>query len=59
MLGRLKGAEADLACAVALAPDSVEARLGHGLFLSAVGRHHEALAALNWARARSDAARDA
>jgi serine/threonine-protein kinase len=39
-------AEADLARAVALAPESVEAHLGHGLFLSAVGRHCEALAAL-------------
>ena len=54
VLGRLKmtydwnwtAAEADLARAVALAPESVEAQLGHGLFLSAVGRHREALAAL-------------
>lgn len=54
VLGRLKmtydrdwtGAEADLARAVALAPDSVEAQVGHGLFLSAVGRHREALASL-------------
>lgn len=54
VLGRLKmtydwnwtAAEADLARAVALAPESVEAHLGHGLFLSAVGRHCEALAAL-------------
>ena len=59
VLGRLKmtydwdwqGAEADLSRAVALAPDSVEAQLGHGLFLSAAGRHPEALAALNRARA--------
>jgi DNA-binding winged helix-turn-helix (wHTH) protein/Flp pilus assembly protein TadD len=58
VLGRLKmtydrdwtGAEADLARAVALAPDSVEAQVGHGLFLSAVGRHREALAALERAR---------
>ena len=54
VLGRLKmtydrdwkGAEADLMRAVALAPESVEAQLGHGLFLSAVGRHGEAIAAL-------------
>jgi tetratricopeptide (TPR) repeat protein len=54
VLGRLKmtydwdwtAAEADLARAVALAPESVEAQFGHGLFLSAVGRHREALAAL-------------
>jgi DNA-binding winged helix-turn-helix (wHTH) protein len=54
VLGRLRmtydwdwpGAEADLTRAVALAPESVEAQLGHGLFLSAVGRHREALAAL-------------
>ena len=54
VLGRLKmtydwdwtAAEADLTRAVALAPESVEAQLGHGLFLSAVGRHGEALAAL-------------
>jgi serine/threonine-protein kinase len=59
VLGRLKmtydwnwaGAEADLTRAVALAPDSVEAQLGHGLFLSAVGRHGEALAALTRAGA--------
>jgi DNA-binding winged helix-turn-helix (wHTH) protein len=59
VLGRLKmtyardwtGAEADLMKAVALAPDSVEARVGHGLFLSAVGRHHEALSALGRAAA--------
>ena len=35
-------AEADLTRAVALAPESVEAQVGHGLFLSAVGRHGEA-----------------
>ena len=54
VLGRLKmtydrdwtAAEADLTRAVSLAPESVEAQLGHGLFLSAVGRHREALAAL-------------
>jgi DNA-binding winged helix-turn-helix (wHTH) protein/Flp pilus assembly protein TadD len=58
VLGRLKmtydwdwpGAEADLARAVALAPQSVEAQVGHGLFLSAVGRHDEAVAALTRAR---------
>ena len=60
VLGRLKmtydwdwkAAEADLMRAVALAPESVEAQVGHGLFLSAVGRHDEALAALS-GRARS------
>ena len=54
VLGRLKmtydwdwkGAEADLVQAVSLAPHSVEAQLGHGLFLSVVGRHGEAVAAL-------------
>ena len=54
VLGRLKmtygrdwaGAEADLARAVALAPDSVEAQIQHGLFLSAVERHGEAVAAM-------------
>lgn len=59
VLGRLKmtydadwpGAEADLAKAVALAPDSVETRVGNSLFLSAVGRHREALAELERARA--------
>lgn len=58
VLGRLKmtydwnwaGAEADLERAVRLAPDSVEVQLGHGLFLSAVGRHRDALAALERAR---------
>jgi DNA-binding winged helix-turn-helix (wHTH) protein len=58
VLGRLKmtydwdwkGAEADLVQAVSLAPQSVEAQVGHGLFLSVVGRHGEAVAAL--ARAR-------
>ncbi|SEO74254.1 Tetratricopeptide repeat-containing protein [Rhodospirillales bacterium URHD0017] len=58
VLGRLKmtydwdwrGAEADLERAVTLAPRSAEAQLGHGLFLSAVGRHREALAALQRAR---------
>jgi serine/threonine-protein kinase len=58
VLGRLKmtyggdwrGAEADLETAVALAPGSVETQVGHGLFLSAVGRHDEALAALGRAR---------
>ena len=54
VLGRLKmtydwdwaGAEADLVRAVTLAPDSVEAHLAHGLLLSVVGRHREAVAAL-------------
>ncbi len=54
VLGRLKmtygrdwpGAEADLTRAVALAPDSVEAQIQHGLFLSAVDRHDEAVAAM-------------
>jgi DNA-binding winged helix-turn-helix (wHTH) protein len=58
VLGRLKmtydwdwqGAEADLAHAVALDPRSIEAQVGHGLFLSAVGRHDEAIAALTRAR---------
>jgi serine/threonine-protein kinase len=58
VLGRLKmtydwdwkGAEADLERAVGLAPRSVEAQLGHGLYLSAVGRHCEAIAALDRAR---------
>ncbi|WP_421995170.1 winged helix-turn-helix domain-containing protein [Reyranella sp.] len=59
VLGRLKmtydadwaGAEADLAMAVALAPASVETRVGNSFFLSAVGRHREALAELERARA--------
>lgn len=54
VLGRLKmtydwdwpGAEADLVRAVTLAPESVEAQVGFGLLLSAVGRHDEAIAAL-------------
>jgi serine/threonine-protein kinase len=58
VLGRLKmtyhwdwaGAEVDLVRAVALAPQSIEAQIGHGLFLSAVGRHDEAIAALGRAR---------
>jgi Tfp pilus assembly protein PilF len=58
VLGRLKmtydwdwqGAEADLAQAVALDPRSIEAQVGYGLFLSAVGRHDEAIAALTRAR---------
>lgn len=58
VLGRLKmtydrdwaGAEADLAKAVALAPESVEAQVGYSLLLSAVGRHREALEALGKAR---------
>lgn len=58
VLGRLKmtygrdwqGAEADLTRAVALTPESVEAQVGHSLFLSAVGRHGDAIAALGRAR---------
>jgi DNA-binding winged helix-turn-helix (wHTH) protein/Tfp pilus assembly protein PilF len=58
VLGRLKmfyewdwhGAEADLAHAVALSPNSVEAVEAHGWFLCAAGRPDEALEAL--ARAR-------
>ena len=58
VLGRLKmfyewdwhGAEADLAHAVALSPNAVEAVEAHGWFLCAAGRHDEALEAL--ARAR-------
>jgi serine/threonine-protein kinase len=58
VLGRLKmtydrdwpGAEADLLQAVTLAPESVEAQVAQSLFLSAVGRHDEAIEAL--ARAR-------
>jgi Tfp pilus assembly protein PilF len=54
VLGRLKmfyewdwhGAEADLAHAVALSPNSVEAVEAHGWFLCAAGRHDEALEAL-------------
>jgi DNA-binding winged helix-turn-helix (wHTH) protein/Flp pilus assembly protein TadD len=59
VLGRLKmtyerdwnGAAADLEKAVTLAPESVEAQVGHGLLLSAIGRHIEALAALGRAAA--------
>lgn len=58
VLGRLKmtydwdwaGAEADLTRAVSLTPRSVEAQVGHGLLLSAIGRHDEAIAALTRAR---------
>ncbi len=58
VLGRVKmtygwdwrGAEDDLGRAVALAPGSVEAQVGHSLLLSATGRHGEAIAALNRAR---------
>jgi len=39
------GAEADLVRAVTFAPDSVEAHFAHGLFLSVVGRHAEAVGA--------------
>lgn len=40
------GAEADLAHAVALNPSSVEALAAFGQFLSAMGRHHEAIEAM-------------
>lgn len=54
VLGRLKmtydwawtAAEADLVRAVTLAPECVEAQVGLGLLLSAVGRHDAAIAAL-------------
>jgi DNA-binding winged helix-turn-helix (wHTH) protein/tetratricopeptide (TPR) repeat protein len=57
-LGRVKmeydwdwdGAEADLAHAVALNPSSVEALAGLGQFLSAMGRHDEAIDAMQEAR---------
>lgn len=66
VLGRLKmtyqrdwpGAEADLDKAVTLAPTSVEAQVGHGLFLSAVGRHPEAMKALSKARDLDPARRE-
>lgn len=59
VLGRLKmtydwdwqGADADLVHAVALAPSSVEALVNRGLFLSAVGRHREAVESLTRAAA--------
>jgi DNA-binding winged helix-turn-helix (wHTH) protein/tetratricopeptide (TPR) repeat protein len=58
VLGRVKmdydwdwpGAEADLAHAVALNPNSVEALDAYGQFLSAMGRHNEALETMNQAR---------
>lgn len=57
-LGRVKmehdwdwdGAEADLAHAVALNPSSVEALATFGQFLSAMGRHDEAIEAMERAR---------
>lgn len=57
-LGRVKieydwdwdGAEADLAHAVALNPSSVEARGTYGQFLSQMGRHDEAIEAMEQAR---------
>lgn len=57
-LGRVKmeydwdwgGAEADLAHAVALNPSSVEAVSTYGQFLSAMGRHDEAIEAMEQAR---------
>jgi DNA-binding winged helix-turn-helix (wHTH) protein/tetratricopeptide (TPR) repeat protein len=57
-LGRVKmeydwdwdGAEADLAHAVALNPSSVEALGTFGQFLSAMGRHNEAIEAMEQAR---------
>jgi TolB-like protein/Tfp pilus assembly protein PilF len=57
-LGRVKmeydwdwdGAEADLAHAVALNPSSVEALATFGRFLSAMGRHDEAIEAMQQAR---------
>lgn len=66
VLGRLKmtydwdwaGAEADLVRAVTLAPDSVEAHVSHGLFLSVVGRHPEAVAALTRASVIDPAQRE-
>jgi DNA-binding winged helix-turn-helix (wHTH) protein/tetratricopeptide (TPR) repeat protein len=58
VLGRVKmefdwdwdGAEADLAHAVALNPSSVEALGTYGLFLSAMGRHDEAIETMEQAR---------
>lgn len=59
VLGRVKmeydwdwdGAEADLAHAVALNPNSVEALATFGQFLSSMGRHDEAIEAMEQARA--------
>ncbi|MGQ0585057.1 MAG: winged helix-turn-helix domain-containing tetratricopeptide repeat protein [Reyranella sp.] len=59
VLGRVKmehdwdweGAEADLAHAIALNPSSVEALATFGQFLSAMGRHDEAIEAMERARA--------
>lgn len=58
VLGRVKmeydwdwdGAEADLAHAVALNPSSVEALATYGQFLSAMGRHEEAIETMEQAR---------
>jgi DNA-binding winged helix-turn-helix (wHTH) protein/tetratricopeptide (TPR) repeat protein len=58
VLGRVKmeydwdwdGAEADLAHAVALNPSAVEAVAPYGQFLSAMGRHDEAIDAMEQAR---------
>ncbi len=58
VLGRVKmehhwdwdGAEADLAHAVALNPSSVEALTAYGQYLSAAGRHEEAIEATDQAR---------
>ena len=58
VLGRVKmeydwdweGAEADLAHAIALNPSSVEALATFGQFLSAMGRHDEAIEAMEQAR---------
>jgi DNA-binding winged helix-turn-helix (wHTH) protein/Tfp pilus assembly protein PilF len=58
VLGRVKmeyewdwdGAEADLAHAVALNPSSVEALAIYGQFLSAMGRHDEAIESMEQAR---------
>jgi DNA-binding winged helix-turn-helix (wHTH) protein/tetratricopeptide (TPR) repeat protein len=58
VLGRVKmeydwdweGAEADLAHAVALNPNSVEALAAFGQFLSSMGRHDEAIEAMEQAR---------
>src|SRR4029077_3679460 len=58
VLGRVKmeyewdwdGAEADLAHAVALNPSAVEALATYGQYLSAMGRHDEAIEALKQAR---------
>lgn len=66
VLGRLKmiyewdwpGAEAELARAVALAPQSADAAMGLGLLLMATGRHDEAVAAFTRARRLDPLRRD-